>query len=66
LKPEASNVDIAEREEQDEGQRSNRAQAGARRNSSGSLAILAAMRRASSRVSTIPHARQKSASYKAE
>jgi hypothetical protein len=31
-------VDIAECEEQDEGQRSNRAQAGARRNSSGSLA----------------------------
>jgi hypothetical protein len=30
LKPEASNVDIAECEEQDEGQRSNRAQAGAR------------------------------------
>jgi hypothetical protein len=50
LKPEASNVDIAECEEQDEGQRSNRAQAGARRNSSGSLAMLAAIRRASSRV----------------
>jgi hypothetical protein len=32
-------VDIAECEEQDEGQRSNRAQAGARRNSSGSLAM---------------------------
>jgi len=46
-------VDIAECEEQDEGQRSNRAQAGARRNSSGSLAMLAAMRRASSRVRSL-------------
>lgn len=36
-------MDIAECEEQDEGQRSNRAQAGARRNSSGSLANVLAV-----------------------
>jgi len=56
--------DIAECEEQDEGQRSNRAQAGARRSSSGSLAMLAAMRRASSLVRSLAAERRPGSSSK--